>query len=91
MNKKIRKRILLKIRILRYFKKLYEKQNKRNIFNEINELSLYVAEYITLVNKILNIYFKNNIITSIILSCLENTLKIQYISYHRMYRSHNYL
>lgn len=42
--------------------------------NKIKELSLYVTEYITLVNKILNIYFKNNIIKSIILSCLENNL-----------------
>lgn len=60
----------------------YKFKNKRkNVFNEINDLSSYVAEYLYLINKILSIYFNNKTIISIILTCLEKISKIQFLSF----------
>lgn len=61
----------------------YKFKNKRkNVFNEINDLSSYVAEYLYLINKILSIYFNNKTIISIISTCLEKISKIQFLSFN---------
>lgn len=60
----------------------YKFKNKRkNVFNEINDLSSYVAEYLYQINNILSLYFNNKTIISIILTCLEKISKIQFLSF----------